>query len=249
MPADEDHDRDRNTRNWGRVVSSVVFVVLLTILLIAAGVAGVLVFEGPAGLEERADRITGDDRIPDPTGVGDADEHTSEPDDEMGSAGATAPWPDHPQDGEFSPVLVERLVAEEINDIRAAENLSRLEPRPDVIAVAREHSVDMDERSYFAHVNPDDETPQDRVDRAGVDCTVGENIAQMWYEPALPDGYTAQGLTSEAEVAEALVEGWMESPGHRENILTSGYESHGIGVYMGEGGAVYATHKFCLGSG
>lgn len=249
MPADGDHDRDRNTRDWGRVVSSAVFVVLLTILLVAAGVAGVLVFEGPAGLEERADRITGDDRIPDPTGVGETNDTTSEPDDEIESAGAGAPWPDHPQDREFSPLLVERLVAEEINEIRAEENLSRLEPRPAVITVARDHSRDMDERGYFDHVNPDQETPQDRIDDAGVDCAVGENIAQMWYEPALPDGYAAQGLTSEAEVAEALVEGWMESPGHRENILTPGYESHGIGVYKGEDGAVYATHKFCLGSG
>ena len=45
--------------------------------------------------------------------------------------------------------------------------------------------------------------------------------------------------------AGSVVKGWMDSPGHRENILTNGYESEGIGVAFGSYNTVLVTQNFC----
>lgn len=222
--------------------------IFVTAMLVMTGAAGVLIMEGPDGLQERTERVTGSERVAETVGDLFGDELDRQGGDAAPAEPTTGHWPDHPQDDrEFSALRVERIIAAEINEIRAEHNLSELTVRADVVNVSRDHSQDMYEREYFAHETPDGQSPQDRIDAAGVDCAVGENLGQMWYEPALPDGYVAQGLTSEEEVAEAFVEGWMDSPGHRENILTEEYGTHGVGVYVGEDGAVFATHKFCIG--
>ncbi len=224
---------------------SIVLVLAVSVLLVV-GVAGVLVVDGPDGLADRIEQVTGDQDLADE--IGDLFDVMVE--DEAPPAqfddNVTGEWPEHPQDTEVSAIRIEQLIAEKINEIRAERNLTELVPRADVIEVSRNHSKDMYERDYFAHETPDGMTPADRVDEAGVQCSVGENLGKMWYEPMIPDGYEAQGLTSEAEVAEAFVEGWMESDGHRENLLTPEYRTHGVGVYIGEDGEVFATHKFCV---
>ena len=47
------------------------------------------------------------------------------------------------------------------------------------------------------------------------------------------------------EIAESAVTGWMDSPGHRKNILTNTYDKEGIGVAVASNGAVYITQDFC----
>jgi uncharacterized protein YkwD len=96
----------------------------------------------------------------------------------------------------------------------------------------------MVDRDYFSHTNPDGEQPWDRYDDvADETCRAsGENIAQNWV------GYGAS--TNEA-VANAIVDMWMGSSGHRQNILSSSYSEEGLGVYITEEGAVYATQNFC----
>lgn len=42
-----------------------------------------------------------------------------------------------------------------------------------------------------------------------------------------------------------IVDGWMNSTGHRENILNPDYEASGTGVFITENGSVYATQEFC----
>lgn len=77
---------------------------------------------------------------------------------------------------------------------------------------ARVHSLDMVTRGFFDHANPDGEDPFDRMERAGYRfSTAGENIAAGQPTP------------------EAVVQGWMESPGHCGNIMNADYTELGVG--------------------
>ena len=107
-----------------------------------------------------------------------------------------------------------------LNYERARAGLAPLVENQLLDVAAERHSDDMVTRRFFEHVNPDGTTPQARIDATGYVATrgTGENIA--W-----GDG----GLASPA----AIVDGWMHSPGHRENILRPQYREIGIGVRLG----------------
>jgi uncharacterized protein YkwD len=80
--------------------------------------------------------------------------------------------------------------------------------------VARAHSLDMHQRAYFDHTNPDGEQPWDRMEDAGYRyAQAGENIA----------GASA--------TADAVMEQWMASPGHCANIMSPGFVHIGIGFH------------------
>jgi len=77
---------------------------------------------------------------------------------------------------------------------------------------ARVHTQDMAARGYFDHDNPEGESPFDRMERAGyVYAAAGENIAQGYPTPA------------------AVVQGWLESPGHCANIRSPDFAETGLG--------------------
>jgi uncharacterized protein YkwD len=86
--------------------------------------------------------------------------------------------------------------------------------------IGRDDCVDMAARGFFDHVNPDGETPADRATRHGyqvekdfgsyVRVGVGENIAMLSNYPGTPD-----------ELARFIMDAWMNSPGHRANIVDS----------------------------
>lgn len=83
---------------------------------------------------------------------------------------------------------------------------------------ARLHSADMRDRNYFDHNSQDGRSPWDRIKAAGYTTPGAENIAK---------GYPT---------AAAVIQGWMNSPGHRENILNCKLKAVGIGVAYGSGG-------------
>jgi len=83
-------------------------------------------------------------------------------------------------------------------------------------AAAYDHCWDMDARDFFDHVNPDGDDPADRLRDHGVELIVaGENIARGQASP------------------EEVVQAWMASPAHRENILYPGWTHIGIGIHAG----------------
>jgi len=142
---------------------------------------------------------------------------------------------------------IERLIHEEVNEERAAAGRDRLSTDDDLRRVARNHSADMVADGYVGHESPDGVTPADRLAAAG--CRAGgENVAQSWIdEPVAVDGETIVA-EDEAAVAAHLVDRWMASPGHRENILRESFSESGVGVIVTEDNRVYATQKFCVGS-
>ena len=142
---------------------------------------------------------------------------------------------------------IERLIHEAVNEERAAAGRDRLSTDDDLRRVARNHSADMVADGYVGHESPDGVTPADRLAAAG--CRAGgENVAQSWIdEPVAVDGETIVA-EDEAAVAAHLVDRWMASPGHRENILRESFSESGVGVIVTEDNRVYATQKFCADS-
>jgi uncharacterized protein YkwD len=108
-----------------------------------------------------------------------------------------------------------------VNDERIRFGESALIENAQLASVADNHSRDMDARDYFSHISPTGETLLVRVQASGfipngnVGYTIGENIAWGTLWLATPN---------------AIVKAWMESPGHRANILDAGFRYTGVGV-------------------
>jgi hypothetical protein len=118
-------------------------------------------------------------------------------------------------------------VLELTNIERAKAGLKPLKLNSQLLNAAQDHSKDMAQDDFFSHTGVDGSSVSDRVQDNGYQySTVGENIAA--------------GQRTAAEV----VEGWMNSPGHRANILNANYTEIGIGyVYLeNDTGSVNYNH-------
>ena len=101
-------------------------------------------------------------------------------------------------------------------------------------AIATGHSEDMAENDYFSHTEEDGCTLTCRIDEAGYKASYwGENIA--WRSSTV--------LPEAEELAALFVDMWMNSEGHRINMLSSNYTHEGIGLAR-VGNKVYATANF-----
>lgn len=109
-----------------------------------------------------------------------------------------------------------------LNRERRAHGLRPFHVNRALAHAARGHSRDMARRNFFDHTAPGNVTFADRIQRANYrprgSWSVGENIA--W------------GSGSLATPA-SIVRGWMNSPGHRANILNRGFRAIGVGVARG----------------
>lgn len=135
--------------------------------------------------------------------------------------------------------ILEQCVWGETNSKRRSHGLPDLAFSSPLANIAYEYSRDMCLRHYFAHETPDGLTLGDRVDMRllGLSMT-GENIIMTDTNREL--------ATSEPEVlavGEDLVRRWMNSPGHRKNILTPEFTMIGIGIYLTTDD-VYGTQLF-----
>jgi uncharacterized protein YkwD len=120
--------------------------------------------------------------------------------------------------GTGTAVAAESAAVRLTNAQRAAHGCSALRVDTRLRTAARLHSADMRARGYFDHNTPDGTDPWERIKAAGYTTPGAENIAK---------GYAT---------AEAVVKGWMNSPGHRANILNCSLKAVGIGVEYGSGG-------------
>ncbi|WP_339103352.1 CAP domain-containing protein [Haloterrigena salinisoli] len=195
--------------------------------------------EGPGGI--------GSDVTPssDPPPAGERNPDVTDPDDPGNSSYET--------DVEtVDSVTVEDFVHAKVNDRRAEHGLEPLKWDGTIASVGRAHSYDMAQREYFAHVNPEDEAPMDRFRDVDNYCRgYGENIALTWVDRPVENsatGETVRYRTAEG-LAEGLVNQWMNSTDHRRAILEQGtphWDRGGVGVYIADDGAVYASHNFCV---
>ena len=118
----------------------------------------------------------------------------------------------------------------EINRVRKAYNLAPLELSEELLEVARDYSRRMAEENFFSHNDPDGRTVRERVGLANIRWRmVGENLAYS-------NGYI--------NPVAASMSGWMDSPGHRRNILDPDWRQTAIGVWISANGTVYFTEIF-----
>ncbi|MCK9895536.1 CAP domain-containing protein [Frankia sp. AgB32] len=145
----------------------------------------------------------------------------------VGAMRAAAPAPAGPlDDGTGSTPMLAQVVAL-TNAERERVGLHPLSVDPTLAAAADAHSRDMAARGFFAHTSPDGRSVSDRVVALGYRYSrVAENIAA--------------GQTS----AEEVVTGWMNSPGHRANILIPQLRQIGVGYATGGEFGTYWTQVF-----
>lgn len=124
---------------------------------------------------------------------------------------------------------MEQEVLTLVNKVRSENGLSPLAWADDVANVARAHSKDMIDRSFFSHTNPDGLSPFDRLNNNGISFrSAAENIAYG------------------QRTAEAVMDAWMNSSGHRANILNKNVTEIGIGAAKNQNGTIYWTQVFVL---
>ena len=136
---------------------------------------------------------------------------------------------------DVSPSTLERAIHEAVNAARRDRGLAALTYDPHLAAVALDHSRAMSVDDFFGHESPEGGTPADRYDRYGYDQPpCGENVAHI----------TPTALRDAATIAAEFVDGWLDSPGHRENLLSESWAVEGIGVRFAADGSVFATQNF-----
>ena len=159
--------------------------------------------ETPAPDEERPapdeERPAPDEETPAP------DEETPAPDE-----GTSAPDKEQTTGGVIS--AYEAEVIRLVNEIRRQNGLGELTASAELSHVARLKSQDMHDKGYFDHTSPTYGSAFDMLRSFGISYrTAGENIAY---------GYSAP---------QAVVDAWMNSSGHRANILNASYTQIGVG--------------------
>jgi len=123
----------------------------------------------------------------------------------------------------------EQSVFDLVNQEREKAGVGPLSWCDGLAELAKAHSNDMCDRGFFSHVNPEGEGPGDRAS-AG-------HAGSYTFTPVYPNPYfglgenIAMGQTTAAQV----MDDWMNSPGHRANILKGGYTHIGVGVCDGCG--------------
>lgn len=105
-----------------------------------------------------------------------------------------------------------------VNEERAKVGCSALSANSALSDLAAKFSDDMAARGFFDHTDPDGATPWDRAAKAGISDLGGENIARGQSDAA------------------AVMAAWMNSPGHKANILNCDFKTLGVGVHFGPGG-------------
>lgn len=140
---------------------------------------------------------------------------------------------------------LERYMAELVNAERAKVGLDPLQIEQNLNESAELHSEWMLSADVFSHTGKNGSTHGERIEDAGFDLSgawgTGENIAL----------YSVNNNGSFKDEVDAMMEGLMDSPGHKANILRESFDYIGIGIELGyytEGGTTYhvlmATQNF-----
>ncbi|MET8546536.1 CAP domain-containing protein, partial [Kitasatospora sp. NPDC004799] len=123
-----------------------------------------------------------------------------------------------PPGGGASPSYAQQVV-DLVNVERSKAGCGPVSAEPRLASAAQSHSDDMADRNYFDHASPEGNHADHRIEAAGYSwSTWGENIARGQKDPA------------------AVMDSWMNSPGHRANILNCSFKQLGVGVRTGANG-------------
>lgn len=163
----------------------------------------------------------------------------------------------------IDPSALEARIHELINIQRQQNGLSTLSYDSFLADIARGHSWDMVLRNFFEHENPDGKNARARGEAAGYPCIrdfgtyytegISENIAMVhrydnYRDLIAPNGTimdTEYYWNTEEYIANKVVNGWMNSEGHRKNIIDTHFQQEGIGVAFSTDDKIFVTENFC----
>lgn len=118
----------------------------------------------------------------------------------------------------FSSAITQENIFSLTNDSRQEAGVPALRYNETLARAAQAKANDMLEKGYFAHTSPEGKSPWEFIKGAGYSyITAGENLA--WGFPK--------------DCAECVEEAWMNSPGHKANIVNKHFEEIGIGIVQG----------------
>lgn len=159
---------------------------------------------------------------------------------------------------EFNPDVIEILVHQFTNEQRVMNGLEPVKFSFEISDIASLHSIDMSNQNYFAHENLNGLDASDRARDAGYRCFkwigssyylgLSENIfrGNLYESMQLLGGVpVSYDWLDNEKIAYIAVEGWMNSEGHRKNILNPNFDREGIGVFIDSKDRVYVTQNFC----
>ncbi|WP_195988611.1 CAP domain-containing protein [Clostridium sp. D53t1_180928_C8] len=127
---------------------------------------------------------------------------------------------------------VEQAIFNKVNEERAKAGVPALTYNTTMEKYARIKSQDMGDNNYFSHEDLSGNLITTQMKKDGVTYRAwGENIAYVG------------GMTDPNAIADKIMTKWMNSSGHRANILSTNFSSIGVGVYK-SGNRVYATQEF-----
>lgn len=186
-----------------------------------------------AAIRDTADSIVAGPTTVTETAAGDAAAATQ----------TTTTQPTTTADTSVSEAEIETVIHARVNEIRASRGLSTLRIQSSFTTAARGHSREMADRGELYH--------GDIRARYGSQCSaVGENVAYTYADANIrtSSGELVNHDGNETKIAHGIVRQWMNSPGHRENILRGRWYAEGIGVNtttVDGKTRVYATQGFC----
>lgn len=114
-----------------------------------------------------------------------------------------------------------------INEEREENGLSPLIWNSKLAGLAEQHCIDMMKRNYFSHYTPEGFTPFDRMRQYGINYSAA-----------------AENLAAGQPTPESVVKAWMESDGHRDNILNPELKEAGIAFVRGGEYGIYWAQEF-----
>jgi len=144
-----------------------------------------------------------------------------------------------------------------VNAQRAENGLLSLAQDNALAELALNHSTDMAANNYFSHTDLAGNDPTSRGNASNLTCRkdygsyytygIAENIFQnnLYTSVTYTNGVYSYDWTTPEEIAQSTVTGWMNSEGHKKNILSSTYDREGIGVAIAADDKVYITENFC----
>lgn len=155
---------------------------------------------------------------------------------------------------------LERAIHAEINAVRQSHGLEQITWDDELAEIARHHSLDLARNDAFSHTGSNGSTPSDRAIEAGYECLkdvgdyrytgIAENIFMTYVYGSYRTYHGPNGTRrtyewkTQDEIARNVVSGWMDSPGHRRNILEARHDLEGIGIIRA-GDRLFITQNLC----
>ena len=127
----------------------------------------------------------------------------------------------------------ESAVHDRVNVVRRQHELILLRGHHELAQVARAHAEEMALDGYLSHINPAGQNPLERVHAAGITGfrLLAENIA---------------ATNKRGDRIAEIIDSWMNSPIHRENLLNPAFNTTGIAVVEGRDGTTIAVQLYAM---